>query len=171
MRNYKLTDQSITFDRRTQRLLNGRDTRFCVDVWGGRNSEGRHLTYWTCHNGANQKWRIKYFPGVPRDTGFRHGQRFKIRSRMTGNRVLTVKNHIGAGQYRVVMTMPKNNNREIFYFDQRLGAIRWAASSSYILSSELNKSRNGGRLVVRSWKKGSDNTQRFQFRSGLLRSY
>jgi len=102
-------------------------------------------------------------PKVPRDTGLINRQRFKIRSNMKGGRVLTVTNHIGGGQYRVVMTMPKNNNREIFYFDQKIGAIRWAASSSYILSSELNRNRNGGRLVVRKWKKGIDNTQRFKY--------
>ena len=125
MRNYRKTDQSIWYEPRSKRLLNGRDSRFCVDAWGGRNSENNQLTYWTCHGGANQKWSFNYYPKAPRDTGFRHGQRFKIESRMSGRRVLTVKNHIGSSQYRVVMTMPKNNNREMFWFDQSIGAIRW----------------------------------------------
>ena len=25
----------------------------CLDVWGGKNVHNQHLTWWTCHNGAN----------------------------------------------------------------------------------------------------------------------
>jgi len=78
LRNYKNSAQTIYYEPRTQRLHNGRDTRFCVDVWGGRNRDGTQTTFWSCHNGANQRWFFKYYPGVPRNTGFRHGQRFKI---------------------------------------------------------------------------------------------
>jgi hypothetical protein len=53
IRHYKTRDQSIYWDMRSGRLHNGRDMRFCVDVWGGRNADSQHTTLWTCHNGAN----------------------------------------------------------------------------------------------------------------------
>jgi hypothetical protein len=82
MRAYRTGDQSIYYDRRTHRIHNGRDERFCIDVWGGQNRENQHTTYWTCHKGANQRWQLKYYPSVPTNLGFRHGQRFKIESKI-----------------------------------------------------------------------------------------
>ena len=56
MAPYKNSVQSVFYDGRSQRIHNGRDKRVCVDVWGGRDAENQHTTYWTCHNGKNQKW-------------------------------------------------------------------------------------------------------------------
>jgi len=73
MRAYKTRDQSIYYEKKNSRLHNGRDESVCFDVWGGKNKENQHNTYWPCHGGANQKWSIKYFPGVPKNTGFKNG--------------------------------------------------------------------------------------------------
>lgn len=40
--------------RRNIRNLAG----MCLDVHGNSNSNGRHLIWYTCHNGANQAWYI-----------------------------------------------------------------------------------------------------------------
>lgn len=67
--------------------------------------------------------------------------------------------------------MPKRNlNKEIFYFDAQIGAIRSTWNSGYILSIEFGRARNGRRLVVRPWNKGNDNSQRFMFRNRRLGS-
>ena len=158
MRYYKNSEQSMFFDKKTQRFHNGRDPRYCIDVWSGADRQNQQTTFWSCHGGRNQKWSIGYSAGVPKNTGFTHGQTFKVESRMSGHRVLTGDRHIGRGQYSVVLALPTKNNRDTFYFDAKIGAIRWKANRHYILSIEYGPTRRGRRLVLRAWKGGEDNT-------------
>jgi len=171
MSYFKNSVQSIVYDRRSQRLHSGRDKRMCVDVWGGRDAENNVITYWTCHNGKNQKWSIAYKPGNPTNTGFKNNKRIRIRSKMTGGRVVTVMNHIGKNQYRTVIQTPvKNNNKQVWYLDSSKGSLRSAWHGSYFLSIEFGNNQRGRRVVARRWAKGSDNTQRFMFRNRRLGS-
>jgi hypothetical protein len=72
------------------------------------------------------------------------------------------------------MTLPKNNKREMFYFDKKNGIIRWQASGGYILSVEDGPVKNGRKLVVKPWRGGTDHTQRYRYISrgyGNFKSY
>jgi hypothetical protein len=138
----------------------------CIDVWGGKDANNQQTTYWTCHNGKNQKWTIAYKPGVPKNTGFKANKRIRIRSKMSGNRVVTVMNHIGRSQYRTVIQMPKkNNNKQVWYLDASKGALRSQWHGSYYLSIEFGNNQRGKRIVARQWAKGADNSQRFMYRN------
>ena len=133
---YKSDLQTIVWDKGNARLFNGRIHNRCVDIWQGKNEENQALTYWDCHDGKNQKWSIKYMATVPTNTGFKHGQVFRIASRMKGNRILTGHNDIGNNQIAVVLKMPSHSKRDLFFFDQNIGAVRWSSNEDLILSIE-----------------------------------
>lgn len=61
MRQYRATDQAIYYDG-AGRFHNGRDEGLCMDVWGGSDSENQPITFWPCHSGWNQAWKLRYFP-------------------------------------------------------------------------------------------------------------
>ena len=150
MKNYLNSVQSIVYDRRSQRLHSGRDKRMCIDVWGGKDSENNVITYWTCHNGRNQKWTIAYKPAVPKDTGFRSNKRIRIRSKMVGGRVVTVMNHIGRSQYGTALQTPvKGNNKQVWFLEASKGALRAAWHAGFYLSIEFGNNQRGKRVVAR----------------------
>jgi len=111
--------------------------KMCLDVHGGSDTENRHVIWWTCHNGKNQGWntdkkvyKMKY-PRYPLGDGIR----FQIKSRMSGNRALYWRNHIGGNQYRTyIQDNNPMDNRQWFTFDWRTKTIRAWARRNYALS-------------------------------------
>jgi hypothetical protein len=90
---------------------------------------------------------------------------------MQGNRVLYADSHIGGGQYRVTLRTQTAYNRDQFYFDKNLGAIRWLPSGGYILSIEKGPANRGRKLVIRGWAGGKDNMQRFRYHGGEYHNF
>jgi hypothetical protein len=60
--------QKITFHSRKLRSVMNNNGK-CLDVWGGKNVDTQHTTWWNCHNGMNQAWYIDqtgaYYPANP----------------------------------------------------------------------------------------------------------
>jgi len=134
--------------------------KYCLDVHGNSDSERRHVHWWSCHNGANQGWSIdkkvykmKYPPYPLRD-----GIKFQIKSRMTGNRALFWKNHIGGNQYRTyIQDNNPMDNRQWFTFDWRTKTIRAYARRGYALSGRIGgRFRRGQFVVIRPYKGTTD---------------
>ena len=76
-----------------------------LDVHGGKDEEARKVIVYNRHNGANQKWTIKYLDqvedgpkkGLNKDFGFEINRPFYIRSRMTMNRFIAYKGNSSLG--------------------------------------------------------------------------
>lgn len=163
LRKHQNYEQPIFYQN--QRLHNVLDQTKCLDVWAGRDAENQPLTYWPCHGGNNQKWRIKYYTKPNwHNVGFKHGQRFRIQSRMQGNRVFYVDNHIGGNQHRITLRMSGSSNRDQFYYDATYGNIRWLPNGGYVLSLQAGPLQRGRNLVIGPYR--NDQTQKFQYVPG-----
>jgi hypothetical protein len=73
----------------------------CLDVWGGRNLNNQHLTWWTCHNGVNQAWFTDQKEMIFKKYPIRDGRKFQIKTRMNENRALFWHEAIAANQFRL----------------------------------------------------------------------
>jgi len=132
----------------------------CLDVHGGSNTEKRHVIWWSCHNGLNQGWsvdkkvyKMKY-PQYP----LRDGIKFQIKSRMSGNRALFWKNHIGGNQYRTyIQDNNPMDNRQWFTFDWRTKTVRaWARRGHALSVRQGYKFRKLSYVVIRPYKGQND---------------
>jgi hypothetical protein len=145
----------------------------CLDVHGGSDSNHRHVTWWTCHNNANQGWTIDTrsttFPRYP----VRDGQRFQIKTQMKSRRALFYHEHIGSSQYR--LRIRDNNpydNKQWWVFDWRTKTIRVAANRRMVISIRqgyTNWMQNSIPAVVRPHR-SNDATQMVRWFSGSRRN-
>jgi hypothetical protein len=129
---------------------------FCLDVHGGHNHNHRHVTFWGCHNGANQRWYIDQrgvrHPSYP----LRNGTKFQIRSVMSTNRALFWREHIGSRQYRLrIQNHMSADERQWWIFDRRSKTIRAHGDRNKIISLRYgyrNWNQNGVMAVARPWR-------------------
>jgi hypothetical protein len=152
-----------------------RNVRFygkvCLDVHGGVNRHNRWVISWTCHNGLNQAWYVDQntysYPRQP----LADGQRFQIKSRMSGFRALYWNEHIGGGQYRLRIRNDQcKNNRQWFTFDKRTRTVRAFASRGMAISNQRGYAfRIGVAAVVRRYQ--NEVYQRLSFYRGLRRNF
>jgi hypothetical protein len=49
--------QRMAFYQGSRQNLKNNNNK-CIDVWGGANRNNQHITWWNCHNGLNQGWKI-----------------------------------------------------------------------------------------------------------------
>jgi hypothetical protein len=128
----------------------------CLDVYGGSDTNNRHVIFYFCHNGANQGWNLDkkgvYFPRYP----LKDGRKFQIKTIMKSKRALFFAEHIGSHQYRLRI---QNNNpydvKQWFIFDWRTRTIRPSSNRNFAVSVQIggnNPKYNGYAAVVRKWK-------------------
>lgn len=128
--------------------------RKCLDVYGASNTNMRHVTFWNCHNGINQQWYIDQqgisYPRQP----LPDGRRFQIRSRMSGNRALFWREHIGSYQYMLrIRDHWPGEGKQWFFFDRRTRTIRAAEKRSYVIANRLGRGYQVGHAaVIRPWR-------------------
>jgi len=99
------------------------NTGLCFDIYYGKDKEGQQVVFWSCHNGANQKWFPSYKLDTKQDLGFKD-RPFQVKSAMAGGRVLYVGEKVGDKQYRMRLRLPKNDWREWFVFDKKTHSVR-----------------------------------------------
>jgi hypothetical protein len=80
--------------------------------------------------------------------------RFQLKSRMSGNRALFWRNHVGGNQFR---TYIQDNNpadsKQWWSFDTRTKSIRAFAKKSHVLSGKIGSGfRRGSMVVIRPYK-------------------
>jgi hypothetical protein len=161
--------------RRNIRNYNGK----CLDVYGGKNVHNQPVTWWNCHNGPNQGWRIMTIARKPTyRQPLRDGISFYIRSAMHTGKNLYEAEHIGGNQYR--MRIRNFNIRQLrrnwrfaekgwFTFDQRTRTIRSWTRRSFALSNQAGQGFNIGQAaVVRQWR--SEVYQRIRVYGGNRRN-
>jgi len=98
----------------------------CLDVWGKADTHHNYLTFWTCHNGDNQKWNIdetaEELPQYP----LRDGQRFQIKSSLLKEHVIYPLDHLGNNMYRLREKMNEPyDDKQWWIFDSRTKTIRY----------------------------------------------
>lgn len=136
--------------------LSGR-TRGCLDVRGAQDRHNNYLIWHKCHNGANQAWFVDQKPKhpfkyPPYPIGDR--KRFQIKSRMSGNRALFWREHIGGNQFRVRIqdNNPASSN-QWWAFDTRTRTVRAWTRRSYVLSGRQGHGlRRGIMVVIRTYR-------------------
>jgi hypothetical protein len=125
-----------------------------------------YTTFWNCHNGANQAWYLDRKSFVYPRQPLRDGQRFMIKSRMRGNKVLFFREHIGHNQYRLrIRTSNPSDYRQWFTFDRRTRTIRAYSWRGHAISNRYQYNfRRGAFVVVRPYR--NEVYQRLSFYGG-----
>jgi len=129
-------------------------TNNCLDVHGNSNSNGRHVIFYRCHNGVNQRWyydlRGVDYPRYP----LKSGVKFQIKSRMPRRRALFWHEHIGGNMYRLrIQDNNPMNNKQWWTFDYRTKTIRPWARRNYAMSTHTSyRFRNNSPAVVRQYR-------------------
>jgi hypothetical protein len=80
---------------------------------------------------------------------------------MNGGRVLYVAEYSGKSEYRIRLRKAKNDWAEMFYFDARTGTVRLGRDRRFILSMQQGKLVNGMKLVVRPFRGGNEQRQKY----------
>jgi hypothetical protein len=113
----------------------------CLDVWRGQNRNGQPVTFWNCHNGANQGWGLQHINilksrGIKGRYPVKDGVKFMLRSRMPGGKMIIYHSHVGRGQYVLrIANFNTNDKRAYWVFDSRTRTIRVASHRGLVISN------------------------------------
>lgn len=141
--------------------------RKCLDVHGKSNTDNRYTIFYNCHNGANQGWKLDQQREIATRQPLNDRVKFRIRTKMSGGRAITVTEHIGGHQYRLrIRKYFPADDKQSFFFDRRSKTIRSWTKKNYAISNQrgqflrLNKA-----IVIRQYVPG-DATQRIYYFGG-----
>lgn len=96
VRKFNSLEQTMIYDTKTKALMNGRNSSKCLEV--SADEEKGTLTYSPCNSDQKQDFVISYYRRVPVNTGFKHGQKFKISSAYHDNMVAGVTRVLKKGK-------------------------------------------------------------------------
>jgi hypothetical protein len=126
----------------------------CLDVAGGSNSHNNHVHWWTCHNGANQGWKIDTegikYPVYP----IKDGVAFQIRTKyFEGKRPIKWS----SGNWVTLVDNDPYDQKQWFVFDSRTHSIRAKSNRNYALSVRKGHGFNNNVYAqVRPWENESN---------------
>jgi len=110
-----------------EHFCNIQETNRCLDVYQGKDVEGQKVQVHNRHNGANQRWKVRYVDTVKTETkglneefGFHINRPFYIVSELPFNRVAE---SIGANNI-TLKRWRKNVLAQQWYFDEVSKTIR-----------------------------------------------
>lgn len=127
----------------------------CLDVHGGVNSHSRHVIFWACHNGANQGWYIDQKESEFSQYPLTDGTRFQIKSKMPGNRAVSLAEPYDVSQARLrIRDSDPFDLNQWWVFDWRTKTIRSASNLKNVISLPIINDwhSNGLNAVVREFK-------------------
>ena len=138
----------------------------CLDVWGGRNVNNQHLTWWTCHNGLNQAFALDKRGISYQRNPIKDGVRFQIKTRMATNRAIFWREDIGGQQFRLRI---RDNNpkdmKQFWVFDSRTKTIRAFLKRTHVIANQVAKGFAIGKAAV-VLKYTGKNVEKISFHTG-----
>ena len=142
----------------------------CLEVQSRRNVQNQPVIFYNCHNGLSEAWYLDQqgisYPKQP----LPDGRRFQIRSRMSTNRALFWREHIGSYQYQLrIRDHWPGEGKQWFFFDRRTRTIRAAEKRSYVIANRQGYGyRVGQSAVIRPYR--GEIYQRIAFYGGRYRN-
>lgn len=107
----------------------------CLDVWAVKDKQHQPLTFWHCHDGANQGFTLDTkgveFPAYP----LKDGVFFQIKTQMKSRRALRYSENLGGHQYRLrIQDNDPYNIHQWWTFDTRTRTIRPKANLKFAIT-------------------------------------